>query len=154
MIAPPSRWPSEPLVLLAEDDEGHATLIQRNLRRGGLRNRIVHLRNGDEVLDCIRRRHGSGGALVLLLDIHMPRGDGIEVLRALKSTRDTADVPVVMLTTSSDPDEVDLCYSLGCSFYIAKSVDYAVFSECVQRLGALLGHVQLPWKRIRLPGPS
>src|SRR5436309_2236663 len=113
--------PDELLVLLAEDDDGHAELIQRNLRRGGVENEIVHLRNGEEVMECFRRRNGTCGELVLLLDINMPRLGGIQVLRSLKSDQQTSNVPVVMLTTSSDPREIELCYRLGCSFYIAKS---------------------------------
>ena len=151
MIATPAARRSGLLVLLAEDDDGHATLIQRNLRRGGMHNRIVRLRNGDEVIECFARHNGTAAELVLLLDIHMPGRNGIEVLRSLKAVHRSADVPVVMLTTSSDPAEIDLCYRLGCSFFVTKAVDYAVFSDTVQRLGALLRDVELPWKHIRLP---
>src|ERR1700691_2485443 len=122
------------LIVLAEDDDGHASLIQRNLKRAGVVNEVVHVRDGQEALDYLRRqgayadRHPSG-PLLLLLDINMPRIDGIEVLRQVKADPATAMLPTIMLTTTDDPREVGRCYQLGCSVYITKPVKYDQFAE-------------------------
>ena len=139
----------EPLIiLLAEDDEGHAELIRLNLEHARVINEIVHVPDGQEALDYIRRegkyaerRHGS---LVALLDINMPRLDGIETLRQLKADSRTAKVPVIMLTTTDDPREVERCYQLGCNVYITKPVEYDRFCDALRELGVFLQFVRVP----------
>ena len=74
----------------------------------------------------------------------MPRIDGVEVLRALKADARTALVPVIMLTTTDDPREVQRCYQLGCNVYVTKPVDYQTFIDAVKRLGLFLQVVQVP----------
>ena len=74
----------------------------------------------------------------------MPRVDGVEVLRQLKSDPQTALVPVIMLTTTDDPREIQRCYELGCSVYITKPVDYQAFVEAINRLGLFLQVVRIP----------
>jgi CheY-like chemotaxis protein len=133
-------------IILAEDDDGHATLIERNLRRAGLDNGFIRLKDGQEALDFLL---GSETAprpepCVLLLDIKMPRVDGIEVLRRLKVDPGTATLPVIMLTTTDDPREIERCYQLGCNVYITKPVEYEQFIEAVKRLGFFLKVVKLP----------
>jgi CheY-like chemotaxis protein len=136
-------------IVAAEDDDGHAMLIERNLRRAGLTNGYVRLRDGQETLDYFRSEGDFVGRppecpCVLLLDIKMPRVDGIEVLRLLKSDPRTASTPVVMLTTTDDPRDIQRCYDLGCNVYITKPVSYEPFIEAVRRLGFFLQIVQLP----------
>src|SRR5437660_1023001 len=102
-------------ILLAEDDDGHARLIQRNLRRAGIVNEIKHVQDGQEALDYLRcegpfASRVPNGPLLLLLDINMPRVDGVEVLGRIKADPRTAASPVVMLTTTDDPREVERCY--------------------------------------------
>jgi CheY-like chemotaxis protein len=80
----------------------------------------------------------------LLLDINMPRVDGVEVLRRLKADPKTDQLPVLMLTTTDDPREVQRCYELGCSSYVTKPVEYDRFVEAVRRLGLFLSIVQVP----------
>jgi CheY-like chemotaxis protein len=141
---------NEPLViLLAEDDEGHAFLVERNLLRAGIANRVVHVPNGQAALNYVRCEgefadREKGGALLLVLDINMPLLDGIEVLAQIKNDEATAKLPVIMLTTTDDPREIERCYQLGCSVYISKPVDYDSFVEAVKRLGLLLQVVQVP----------
>lgn len=137
------------IILLAEDDEGHASLIQRNLKRAGVANEVVHVKDGQEALDFVRCEgphagRASRGPLLLLLDIKMPRVDGLEVLRQLKASEATAKLPVIMLTTTDDPREVARCYQLGCSVYVTKPVQYDEFVEAVQRLGMFLSIVKVP----------
>ena len=137
------------VVLLAEDDEGHASLVRRNLQRAGIANEIVHVKDGQEALDFIRCQSAYAtrvpkGPLLLLLDINMPRVDGVEVLRQVKADAKTAKLPVVMLTTTDDPREVHKCYQLGCSVYVTKPVVYEDFIEAIKRLGLFLTIVNVP----------
>jgi CheY-like chemotaxis protein len=136
---------SEVTIILAEDDDGHATLVERNLRRAGLDNRFVRLRDGQEVLDFLLGPDAPRCEMcILLLDIKMPRVDGIEVLRQLKGDARTATLPIVMLTTTDDPREIERCYHLGCNVYVTKPVEYEQFIEAVKRLGFFLQVVKLP----------
>jgi CheY-like chemotaxis protein len=137
------------VILLAEDDDGHAQLIRRNLKRAGVANEIVHVTDGQQALDYLSRRGASAERageppLLLLLDINMPRVNGIEVLKAVKANPATAKLPVIMLTTTDDPREVDKCYQLGCSVYITKPVKYDEFAEALKRLGMFLEIIQVP----------
>ncbi|MBT5829338.1 MAG: response regulator [Candidatus Latescibacteria bacterium] len=136
-------------ILVAEDDSGHATLVKRNLKRAGLANDILHFQDGQAILDFLFRR-GEGPmrvynrGYVLLLDIKMPKVDGVEVLRQLKQDDELKKLPVIMVTTTNNPKEIDECYRLGCSHYITKPVDYDAFVETIQKLGLFLKIVQLP----------
>jgi CheY-like chemotaxis protein len=85
-----------------------------------------------------------GEALVVLLDINMPRIDGIEALLQIKANSETHRIPVIMLTTTDDPREIDRCYELGCNVYITKPVDYDGFIDAIRRLGLFLQIVQRP----------
>ena len=80
----------------------------------------------------------------MLLDLKMPRVDGFEVLRRLKTSPSTAAVPVIVLTTTDDPREIARCYELGCNVYITKPVDYQAFVEAINRLGLFLQVVRIP----------
>lgn len=137
------------LIVMAEDDDGHARLIQRNLRRAGVKNDIHHVRDGQEALDFIRGEGPHAGhvpqqPLLVLLDINMPRLDGVGVLRALKADPATARIPVIILSTTDDPREVARCYALSCNVYVTKPVEYEPFVEAIQRLGLFLQIVQAP----------
>jgi CheY-like chemotaxis protein len=137
------------LIVLVEDDDGHATLVERNLKRAGLANGIQRLKDGQEAIDFVLGKGAYSGvstphSMLILLDIKMPRVDGVEVLRQLKSNPQTALVPVIILTTTDDPREIDRCYELGCSVYISKPVDYQAFVEAINRLGMFLQVVRIP----------
>ena len=102
----------EVVILIAEDDAGHARLIEKNLTRGGLHNKIERFANGQAVLDFLfQRGPGSHRAhdtpYLLLLDIRMPQVDGVEVLRQIKENPELRKIPVIMLTTTDDPREVE-----------------------------------------------
>jgi CheY-like chemotaxis protein len=136
-------------IILIEDDDGHATLVERNLRRAGLANGFVRLKDGQEALDHFNGPNAcpigpDAHPCVVLLDIKMPRVDGIEVLRQLKANPRTSPLPVIMLTTTDDPREIERCYQLGCNVYITKPVEYDAFIEAIRRLGFFLQVVKLP----------
>lgn len=141
---------AEPMViLLAEDDEAHAVLVKRNLVRAGIANEVVHVTDGQEALDFVHcvgnyKARLPNGPLLLVLDINMPRVDGVEVLEKLKADDSTATIPIIMLTTTDDPREVQRCYEVGCSAYITKPVEYDAFVEAVKRLGLFLQVVRIP----------
>jgi len=136
-------------IIIADDDAGHARLIEKNLSRGGLHNKIIRFENGQDVLDFLLCR-GNGTHRVshtpylLLLDIRMPKVDGVEVLSQLKAHKELRKIPVCMLTTTDDPREVVRCHQLGCNNYMVKPVDYDKFAEAVQQLGLFISLVQIP----------
>lgn len=120
------------LILIADDDAGHARLIQKNLARVGLPNPIRRFEDGQQVLDFFgigNPARFSLKAYVLLLDIRMPKVDGVEVLRWMKSDQELRKIPVCMFTTTDDPSEVERCHALGCNNYIVKPIDYDKFSD-------------------------
>lgn len=136
-------------VLIAEDDDGHADLITELLRDAGMRNPIVRFRDGQEVLDFLRDENGRtqlehGRRYLLLLDIRMPRVDGVSVLRQMKAHPHWKGIPVIMLTTTDDPREVEECYAQGCNCYVVKPVDFNRFAAVLRQLGLFLMIVQLP----------
>ncbi len=135
-------------IVLAEDDDGHASLVQRNLERAGLVNGFTRVSDGQELLDFLfapeRENVEPGTSMVILLDINMPRIDGIEALRQIKADPRTQRIPVIMLTTTDDPREVDRCYELGCNVYITKPVEYEGFIDAIRRLGMFLQIVRKP----------
>ena len=139
----------EVVILIADDDAGHVRLIEKNLNRAGLHNRIERFENGQQILDFFYRR-GPGKhrepdtPYLILLDIRMPQVDGVEVLRQLKADPELRKVPVSMLTTTDDPREVARCHELGCNNYLVKPVDYDRFAEAIKQLGLFISLVQVP----------
>jgi CheY-like chemotaxis protein len=105
-------------ILLAEDDLGHAALVQRNLRRAAIANDMIHVRNGQALLDYLRGAGTYTGRAVpeaplILLDINMPGLDGVETLTKLKADADTQAIPVIMLSTADNPREIAAIRQLG-----------------------------------------
>ena len=94
--------------------------------------------------DCGRKETESGVAYLLLLDIRMPKVDGVEVLRRLKADECLRKMPVIIITTTDDPREVQKCHQLGCNSYITKPIDYDKFVEAIRKLGLYLMVVQVP----------
>jgi len=140
---------NEVTILIAEDDDGHAELIRKNLSRSGIANAIIHFKDGQKVTDFLFRKGSGphrepGKAYVLLLDIRMPKMDGIEVLEHLKADSELCKIPVIMITTTDDPREVAHCHSLGCNSYITKPVEYDSFVNAIRQLGMFLIVVQVP----------
>jgi CheY-like chemotaxis protein len=140
---------NEVTIVLAEDNEGHATLIKKNLKRSGIRNTIVHLIDGQETMDFLFHHSKAAkpvdqNSILLLLDIKMPKVDGIEVLRKVKKDPELRRIPVIMITTTDDPREVAICHDLGCSNYITKPVNYEKFVSAIRQLGLFLLVIEIP----------
>ncbi len=139
----------EVVILVAEDDEGHAGLIRKNLAREGLVNPVLHFIDGEKVLDFLFQKGSGphrqpGASYVLLLDIRMPKLDGIEVLAQVKADPELRKIPVIMITTTDDPREVERCHAMGCSNYITKPVNYESFVNAIRQLGLFLAVVEVP----------
>jgi len=139
----------EVIIIIAEDDVGHAFLIKKNLRRAGISNEILHFKDGQETLDFfLGRNEGTHRVIdagyLLLLDIRMPKVDGVGVLRQIKQDEELRKMPVIMITTTDDPREVEHCHSLGCSNYITKPIDSNKFVEAIIQLGLFLMVVEVP----------
>ncbi|MFA5864757.1 MAG: response regulator [Phycisphaerae bacterium] len=140
---------NEVTIIMAEDDEGHAALIRKNLMRAGITNPILHFKDGQETLDFLLGKGSGphrevGSPYLLLLDIRMPKVDGVEVLRQVKQDPKLHNMPVIMITTTDDPREVVKCHELGCNSYITKPVDSAKFVEAIRNLGLFLMVVEVP----------
>ena len=137
------------VVIGIADDDGHSLLIEKNLKRSGIINEIINFKDGQATLDFFMRR-GSGSHRVpethylLLLDIRMPRVDGVEVLRQLKQDDELCKIPVIIITTTDDSSEIEECHSLGCSNYITKPVSAKKFVEVIRQLGLFLQVVEVP----------
>jgi CheY-like chemotaxis protein len=136
---------SDVTILLAEDDDGHAELIRELLLEVGVRNPITRFRDGQEALDYFNNRTELlNHSFLLLLDIRMPRVNGVDVLRHMKADDLLKDIPVIMLTTTDDPREIQNCYQLGCNCYITKPVEFGQFTAVLKQLGLFLLIVQVP----------
>jgi CheY-like chemotaxis protein len=135
-------------ILVVDDDEGHAELVRRNLRRSGVNNPIVTVSSGRAALDFVYRQGEFSarppGHLMVVLDINMPGLDGVDVLTRIKADPERRAIPVVMLTTTDDPREVARCYELGCNVYMTKPVEPLAFIEAVKRLGLFISVVNVP----------
>lgn len=142
--------PTQVTILLAEDDPGHARLIEKNLRRSGITNTIVTVGDGQQAVDylfCESEARGGDESvppLLVLLDLNMPILDGYQVLERIKADERTKRIPVVILTTTHDLREVSRCYDLGCNVYVTKPIDYQQFSDAIRKLGLFLSIVTIP----------
>ncbi|WP_407181302.1 response regulator [Bradyrhizobium sp. STM 3562] len=136
-------------IIMIEDDEGHARLIERNIRRSGVNNEIIPFSNGTDALNYLFGRDGSGAAhrgraFLILLDLNLPDTTGIEILRQLKENKYLKSAPVVVLTTTDDSQEIKRCYELGCNVYITKPVNYESFANAIRQLGLFFSVIQVP----------
>lgn len=129
-------------ILMAEDDDGHAMLIQERFKNVGVFNPVIRFKNGQDAWDFLSgtAKPGleAGQSYLLLLDIRMPGLDGIEVLKLAKNDPRLKNMPVIMLTTTDDPREIGRCYELGCNNYLTKPVEFEKFAEVIKRLGLFL----------------
>ncbi|SOC43623.1 response regulator receiver domain-containing protein [Rhizobium subbaraonis] len=139
----------EVTIVMIEDDEGHARLIEKNVRRAGVHNEIVPFTLGSQALDFILGEKRDGVAnkdryLLVLLDLNLPDMSGIDILQQIKSNEHSRRLPVVVLTTTDDEREIQKCYDLGANVYITKPVDYEGFATAIRNLGLFFSVIQVP----------
>ena len=136
-------------IVMVEDDEGHARLIERNIRRAGVNNEIVAFKDGTSALAYLLGADGSGEessarSLLILLDLNLPDMTGVDILAKVKSNPHLKRSPVIVLTTTDDQREIKRCYDLGANVYITKPVNYESFANAIQQLGLFLSVMQVP----------
>ncbi len=132
-------------VVIAEDNEGHTSLIRKNLKRAGIKNEIIEFQDGVETMNYFNENieDSSHSPHLLILDLKMPKKNGFEVLEELKQDNIQKDIPVIVLTTTDDPREIKKCHRLGCSNYITKPIDYEEFVDTITKLGFFLKIVDI-----------
>ncbi len=136
-------------IVMIEDDEGHARLIERNIRRAGVNNEIVPFSTGTDALRYLFGSDGSGGAhaprsLLILLDLNLPDMTGVDILAKVKQDPHLRTSPVIVLTTTDDQREIQRCYDLGANVYITKPVNYDGFANAIRQLGLFFSVMQIP----------
>ena len=134
--------PNSVEVLLVEDNVSDAELTIRELKKHNMANNLFHVKNGEEALDFIFATGNYAGIRevqhppkVILLDIQMPKVNGIEVLQKIKADPRTKTVPVVILTSSKENPDIQKCYDLGANSYIVKPVNFERFAQAIKNLG-------------------
>jgi CheY-like chemotaxis protein len=134
-------------IVMIEDDEGHARLIEKNIRRAGISNDVHHFLDGTSALHFLYEAPDGpvrNGPALILLDLNLPDMSGTDILAKIKQEGPLKRTPVVVLTTTDDKDEIQRCYDLGCNVYITKPVNYENFADAIRQLGLFLAVIQFP----------
>ena len=135
-------------IVMVEDDEGHARLIEKNIRRAGIMNEIKHFTDGTSALGYMFESPDGpalNGPALVLLDLNLPDMSGTDILAKIKADGSPLRrTPVVVLTTTDDQREIQRCYDLGCNVYITKPVNYESFAQAIRQLGLFLSVIQVP----------
>ena len=139
----------EVTIVMVEDDEGHARLIEKNVRRAGVNNQIIPFTDGTSALDFLlgadrSGKESEGRYVLILLDLNLPDMSGIDILEKVKSNQHTKRLPVIILTTTDDEREIQRCYDLGANVYITEPVDYEGFANAIRQLGLFFSVMQIP----------
>ncbi len=124
-------------ILLVDDSQADADVFETALKQASARARVYWVATGEEALDFLRQRGrfaGVGPVQIVILDLHLPGQDGLTILRAIKSDPDLSRKPVIMLTSSTSQDEIDLAYSLGANAYFRKPMSLESYMEVVDIL--------------------
>ena len=135
-------------LVMVEDDEGHARLIEKNIRRAGINNGLLSFRDGGSALAYLFGPGGpaeaNGGALLILLDLNLPDMSGLDILARVKEHPHLKRSPVIVLTTTDDQREIQRCYDLGCNAYVTKPLSYEGFANAIRQLGLFVSVMQVP----------
>lgn len=139
----------EAIILVAEDDDGHFSLMEKNLLRSGISNKIIRFTDGQQTLDFLKQLknpdfvHAKHPCL-LILDIRMPKVDGLQILEFIKTDPLLKKIPVIILTTAGNQQIIDRCRDFNCSMFVVKPVEYEKFVESMDRIGHFLSIVEVP----------
>ncbi|MHC4103699.1 MAG: response regulator [Planctomycetota bacterium] len=135
-------------ILIAEDNKKHFELIRKNLLMAGVCNKVLNFADGREIVNFLfdmnegfERQHNFH-EYILLLNLNLPKVDGVKVLQKIKQDMQFRKIPVIILTATDDQNIIDRCYNLGCSTYIVKPAEHQDFEETIQKLGCFLSVVE------------
>lgn len=136
-------------IVMIEDDQGHARLIEKNIRRAGVHNPIIPFTNGTAALTYLLGPshdglQGEHGGKLILLDLNLPDMTGLDILEKIKGSAATRNSLIIVLTTTDDQQEINRCYQLGANVYITKPLNYESFSNAIRQLGLFLSVIQIP----------
>ena len=136
-------------IVMIEDDEGHARLIEKNIRRAGVNNEIISFTKGSSALEFLLGSDGSGKVsadrqLLILLDLNLPDMTGLDILVKLKANSHLKRSLIIVLTTTDDQHEIKLCYDAGANVYITKPLNYEGFANAIRQLGLFILVIQVP----------
>lgn len=136
-------------ILIAEDDDGHFSLIERNLFRSGINNEVTRFTDGQAVLDFLTHLKDldspkSKQSWLLILDIRMPKVGGLEVLEKIKNDSFLKIIPVIVMTTAGSEQVIEECHEAGCNVFVVKPVEYDKFVESMNQIGRFLSIVEIP----------
>lgn len=136
------------VIVMIEDDLGHARLIEKNIRRAGVNNEIVSFTTGQEGLDFLfggsSKISPHNRQLLVLLDLNLPDMSGISILERIKTDAHLKRTPVIVLTTTDDEEEINRCYDSGANAYVTKPLNYDGFARAIQQLGLFISIVKVP----------
>lgn len=123
-------------IILIEDSESDAEIVLRALRKANVTSTVKHLRDGEKALEFFFGNQGlksvlSTGPKLILLDLKMPKVDGIELIKKLKGDKETSSIPLVVLTSSKESKDIKQAYSLGVNSYVVKAADYEGYSKVI-----------------------
>ncbi len=134
-------------IVMIEDDPGHAKLIERNIRRAGVTNELIHFADyasSKSYFETLKKLPADATPTLVLLDLNLPDASGTEILEYLKNHGHLKLIPVIVLTTADDEAEVKRCYDLGCNVYITKPVDPDQFAMAIRQLGLFFSVIKVP----------
>lgn len=137
------------VILIAEDDDGHFSLMERNLLRSGISNRMIRFVDGQQAYDFLNQLKNPSFAhskhpCLLILDIRMPKMDGMQILESVKTDPQLKIIPVVMLTTAGNQQAIDNCLKSGCNMFVTKPTEYDQFVQSMDRIGHFLSIIEVP----------
>ncbi len=136
-------------ILIAEDDDAAAQLIKTNIKRTGVNATCIRAKDGQEVIEIAlnqseEKKVDLESKLLIMMDIRMPKVDGVQALKFFKTREELKSIPIIMMTTSDRPTEVAECYKDGCCLYLKKQVDYKKFVTSIQHLINFIEICELP----------
>jgi CheY-like chemotaxis protein len=141
--------PNSVKIIMIEDDEGHARLIEKNIRRAGVNNEIVSFVTGGEALDYLLGPDGTGQIwrgqpILILLDLNLPDMNGLDILERVRANVHMRRIMVIVLTTTDDPREIGKSFDLGANVYVSKPMQYDKFVHAIQQLGMFVAIMKIP----------